>query len=76
MAQPPANQSCANCSFNIDLSCHFNPPQAWGGNLGVGRPDKGIWPPVTETDWCGQFKPVGPPVAEMKPSPEGVRRPK
>ncbi len=47
---------CATCRFYEELyetdfgACHLSPPV-------VGSSGRDYWPPVAETDWCGQWSP-------------------
>jgi len=57
--------TCSTCSYkeriNTTLQCRFNPPTTQA--LVVGTPSGpqiagqvNVWPQVSETEWCGQWK--------------------
>lgn len=61
-----AGQQCGTCRYRIAEGCHLSPPFAQALPVTVdtlqgrqsGLQTVTIWPPVQESDWCGQWAPV------------------
>lgn len=47
---PPSGKYCVDCLFQDDGRCHRGPKVA------VDWPYEWGYPPVDDTDWCGEWK--------------------